>query len=95
MVKEERQVPSNLVFVWEAFSALSRSRDYGEIAPRPIKPSEVVAYCDIRMLGGRHREDLFELIQLMDLHFVTRRTKEAEERLKKEEDERKRRSKQR
>lgn len=63
---EEPEVFPDLVFIWEAFLALSSARLYGE----PIKFSEIISYMDISGINSEDiRQELTHLVRILDIEY--------------------------
>lgn len=78
-------IPAGLHWIWRIFADLSRARDYGDFGhPRAIKTSDFYAYCDIRRIHADLREELYDVIVEMDIHYVARRCEDIDEEREKE-----------
>lgn len=78
MLLDQPELHPTLVWVWEAYIALDRSRQFGFNGPQPIMLSDIEAYC--RLHSIEDRSDLIRYIQLMDGEYIS----QAREKLKKE-----------
>jgi len=67
-LQEEVKLPEWARFIWGVFVSLSSSRDWRDGHPRAIKPTEVVAYCDL--MGMRLDPVEYELLKDLDREFI-------------------------
>lgn len=57
----------HLVFYFEAFQDLSRSRSYSQAGPQPLAMGEILAYCQMFDIEGyEFRKKLLALVQALD-----------------------------
>jgi hypothetical protein len=78
MLTGQPELYETLVWVWEAYIALDRSRQFGFNGPQPIMLSDIEAYS--RLHSIEDRSDLIRYIQLMDGVYLSH----SVEKLKKE-----------
>jgi hypothetical protein len=87
-VKTLEDVPTILphaVWVWAAFSSLSRKRAIGPEGAQPIAMSEILAYAVYHDISGEgQRTDLFEIISSLDAAFLTHLDKQRKKRASKD-----------
>lgn len=61
-------LPSHLLWIWEAFAVLSRTRVVNQAGPQPILTSEVLAYCHMqRILSEYDQRDLLFHLTALDI----------------------------
>lgn len=66
-IQNRPTLDDHLVFYFEAFQDLSRSRSYSQAGPQPIAMGEVLAYCQMFDIQGyEFRKRLLALVQALD-----------------------------
>lgn len=78
MLTDQPDIFETVNWVWEAYIALDRSRQFGFNGPQPISLSDIEAY--IRLHDIEDRSDLIRYIQLMDGEYLAH----AADKIKKE-----------
>lgn len=64
-------LPSHLLWIWEAFAVLSRTRVVNQAGPQPILTSEALAYCHMhRIFSEYDRRDLLFHITSLDIEWL-------------------------
>jgi hypothetical protein len=89
-VKTLEEVPEILphaLWLWTAFSHLSQKRAITEDGPFPIPTTEILAYANYHAIPhGSARDDLYEIVGLLDQTYLT--FVEKKRRAQREKDER-------
>lgn len=78
MLLNQPALHETLAWVWEAYSILDKSRQFGFNGPQPIMLSDIEAYC--RLHSIEDRSELIHYIQVMDGEYLSH----MREKLKKE-----------
>lgn len=64
----EQHLPEHLLWIWEAFAALSRTRENNQTGPQPITFGEVAAYCALNSISSHDDiDDLLFFITELDI----------------------------
>jgi hypothetical protein len=81
------QVPDRLLWVVEAFNALSRTRLVNEAGPQPMAFSDIKAYCDLSgiFVEGSKRDLVFfltemDILYLKHMHAKIQKSREEQQR---------------
>lgn len=62
---------SELQWIWEAYSVLTQSRQFGMSSPQPIPISEILAYAEFNdVRESTDREELLHFVQHLDSVFL-------------------------
>jgi hypothetical protein len=65
------EIFTDLVWIWEAFSTISGSRQLGFNGPQPLALNEVLSYAHYRGINDpEDREELLHLVQHLDRVFM-------------------------
>lgn len=84
----EPELLEEAAWIWVAFHRLSRKRITVDGSPQPIQVSEIAAYATYHGVRSENDlDDLFYLLDLMDmewLEFVTAKRREAAEKARRE-----------
>ena len=65
LAEESVEIPTDLLWIWEAYGDLQRCRPRG-FGPAAIPYAEIESYCRLRQLGTEDTEEIVRLIQKMD-----------------------------
>jgi len=64
-------LPAHLLWIWQAFAILSRTRVVNQTGPQPITLQELDAYCSLEQITTEwERRELINLITVLDIEWL-------------------------
>lgn len=71
-LENQPTVPAHLVWIWDAYAQLDRSRAWGAGFPQPIALAELNAYASLRRLNPSEVDEMIECVQHLDAAYLER-----------------------
>lgn len=65
------ELPAHLLWIWQGFSILSRTRLVNDAGPQPILISEIANYCDLEgLISEEQRRELLHHTNILDTEWL-------------------------
>lgn len=70
MLEEQPEVYPHLMWVWDAFCEIEKSRQYGFGHPQPISLHEIESYARLNSITGEDLQELLTYVRFLDQSFI-------------------------